>query len=198
MNRVPITVVLSTIIGFSLGVALGVTTAGAQNAYDCSDFGSRSEAQAYYEDDLSDPNFLDGDYDGVACESGTNDGFLPVQRVGTEPGDSFLEVQNASETGTGGSTSAYDLTDQDDTGAVTGGSSVRLIPSVDKRDGYDGPDASAYDEARYEECSDSEIEYASSCSSDDQGLSAFWWIVFAVVGGIVTVVWLVNEDSGRP
>jgi micrococcal nuclease len=35
---------------------------------DCSDFNSQTEAQEVLEDDPSDPNGLDGDSDGVACE----------------------------------------------------------------------------------------------------------------------------------
>jgi micrococcal nuclease len=35
---------------------------------DCSDFDSQPEAQEVLEDDPSDPNGLDGDYDGQACE----------------------------------------------------------------------------------------------------------------------------------
>ncbi|GAA5109543.1 excalibur calcium-binding domain-containing protein [Haloechinothrix salitolerans] len=37
--------------------------------YDCSDFATQEEAQAEYEKDPSDPSNLDGDNDGVACES---------------------------------------------------------------------------------------------------------------------------------
>jgi micrococcal nuclease len=36
---------------------------------DCSDFASQTEAQEVLEDDPSDPNGLDGDSDGVACET---------------------------------------------------------------------------------------------------------------------------------
>ena len=42
------------------------TTAGDQ---DCADFATQPEAQAVLEQDPSDPNGLDGDGDGVACES---------------------------------------------------------------------------------------------------------------------------------
>jgi hypothetical protein len=40
-------------------------------AYDCEDFSSQGEAQAFYEENggpWSDPYFLDEDNDGVACE----------------------------------------------------------------------------------------------------------------------------------
>lgn len=39
------------------------------NYYNCDDFSSQEEAQAVYEEDTSDPNYLDGDDDGVACEA---------------------------------------------------------------------------------------------------------------------------------
>src|SRR5215204_1520547 len=35
---------------------------------DCADFGSQEDAQTVYDQDPSDPNGLDGDGDGVACE----------------------------------------------------------------------------------------------------------------------------------
>jgi hypothetical protein len=40
----------------------------AANIYNCSDFSTQEEAQAVYDEDTSDPNYLDGDDDGVACE----------------------------------------------------------------------------------------------------------------------------------
>ena len=39
------------------------------NEYNCSDFETQSEAQAVLERDPSDPNYLDGEGDGIACES---------------------------------------------------------------------------------------------------------------------------------
>lgn len=44
-------------------------TSHAYNYYNCSDFDTQEEAQAVLEEDYSDPNYLDGDDDGVACES---------------------------------------------------------------------------------------------------------------------------------
>lgn len=37
--------------------------------YDCSDFSSHREAQEFYESDTFDRHNLDGDEDGIACES---------------------------------------------------------------------------------------------------------------------------------
>lgn len=44
-------------------------TAVAQGDLNCDDFATQEEAQAEYERDPSDPHNLDGDNDGVACES---------------------------------------------------------------------------------------------------------------------------------
>jgi hypothetical protein len=52
---------------FSL-VTLKASAYGS-NEYNCSDFSTQEEAQAVYDQDTSDPNHLDGDYDGIACES---------------------------------------------------------------------------------------------------------------------------------
>jgi hypothetical protein len=37
--------------------------------YACEDFATWEEAQGFYESDLSDPSFLDDDFDGIACET---------------------------------------------------------------------------------------------------------------------------------
>lgn len=42
--------------------------ASAQDDLNCSDFSSQPEAQAVLDADPSDPNRLDGDNDGIACE----------------------------------------------------------------------------------------------------------------------------------
>jgi micrococcal nuclease len=41
---------------------------GADSNLDCGSFGTHEEAQRVFEQDLSDPHYLDGDGDGVACE----------------------------------------------------------------------------------------------------------------------------------
>ena len=40
-----------------------------ENYYNCDDFSSQEEAQGEYESEYGDPNYLDGEDDGVACES---------------------------------------------------------------------------------------------------------------------------------
>ncbi|NCO10430.1 excalibur calcium-binding domain-containing protein [Candidatus Saccharibacteria bacterium] len=55
------------ILVLSLGL---VGPAGAYgNYYNCDDFSTQEEAQEVYEDDYSDPHYLDGDDDGIACEA---------------------------------------------------------------------------------------------------------------------------------
>ena len=44
---------------------------------DCSDFSTQSQAQAEYNSDPSDPNRLDRDGDGIACESAGGNGLAP-------------------------------------------------------------------------------------------------------------------------
>ena len=58
---------------------------GAQIDLDCADFSSQEEAQAAYRTDRSDPNGLDADDDGEACEDfdyGTN---AAAQQYDDEP-----------------------------------------------------------------------------------------------------------------
>ena len=62
----------SIIIFSALVVPLFFSTnvrAYGQNIYNCSDFSYQEDAQSVYNQDTSDPNRLDGDGDGIACES---------------------------------------------------------------------------------------------------------------------------------
>jgi micrococcal nuclease len=63
---------------------------------DCSDFDSQPEAQEVLEDDPSDPNGLDGDYDGVACEE------LPGGGSSASASASASSSPSASPSGNGG------------------------------------------------------------------------------------------------
>ena len=57
-----------TVLAVAAGMAL--TTAGPAWAVerDCADFASQADAQAALEADPTDPEMLDADHDGVACE----------------------------------------------------------------------------------------------------------------------------------
>jgi excalibur calcium-binding domain-containing protein len=55
-------------VGFAFVVAPAPMALAAQDK-DCADFATQAEAQAVLDADRSDPHQLDGDNDGVACES---------------------------------------------------------------------------------------------------------------------------------
>ncbi len=59
---------LSATIGMVLLVASPAFAQPGADVYNCEDFGSQEEAQLVYNFDFSDPNGLDADGDGVACE----------------------------------------------------------------------------------------------------------------------------------
>lgn len=58
----------SALLAGALTLLVGAPGAGAQDALNCSDFATQPDAQAELNADPSDPNGLDGDNDGVACE----------------------------------------------------------------------------------------------------------------------------------
>ena len=50
-------------------LAASPTVAATGADYDCPDFQTQSQAQAVYDQDPSDPNRLDADNDGIACDA---------------------------------------------------------------------------------------------------------------------------------
>lgn len=94
----------------------GMTIPAKAQGLNCGDFGSQQEAQAVLDADPSDPNGLDGDYDGVACESlapgGTDPDPVeepvtdpdPVEEPVTDPDpaqEAIIAADSAEEPGTG-------------------------------------------------------------------------------------------------
>jgi Excalibur calcium-binding domain len=61
-------------------ISLIASAAFAQEDLNCEDFTYQEEAQAVFDQDPSDPNGLDADNDGIACES-----FPPRPPEGTTP-----------------------------------------------------------------------------------------------------------------
>lgn len=75
-----------------LVAAMTANVAVAQDDLDCADFGSQAEAQQVLRQDPSDPNNLDGEDDGVACETfgypeGAATDLVPVQPAVSPTGD---------------------------------------------------------------------------------------------------------------
>ncbi len=81
-----------------VGLLLVPATAFAQSGdRDCGDFDSQEAAQAAYDADPSDPNDLDGDDDGQACENFDYSG-----AGAAETGTSRVPTPSRVETGAGG------------------------------------------------------------------------------------------------
>ena len=93
MRRIALLLAAAIVLAFTAAPA-----AFAQaNDQDCTDFASQAEAQAHLEADPSDPDNLDADDDGQACESfdygATDSGAIP------QPGDGdSLPFTGPSET----------------------------------------------------------------------------------------------------
>lgn len=80
------------VVASGLAVAASILAAPAAVAagdLDCSDFTTQSQAQTVYDSNPSDPNDLDRDGDGIACESAGGNGvssFAPQEGVETGAG----------------------------------------------------------------------------------------------------------------
>jgi hypothetical protein len=70
-------------------------SAAQADRYNCSDFSSQADAQDVLDSDRSDPNGLDNDNDGEACESLTSDGSA-VEQQDDESGDAYYENCDAA------------------------------------------------------------------------------------------------------
>jgi hypothetical protein len=77
----------ATVVFAGLTVPLAGSAMAADQ--DCSDFATQAQAQAVYNADPSDPNHLDADHDGVACEtlSGGTESVVTTPVGGVPAGD---------------------------------------------------------------------------------------------------------------
>jgi hypothetical protein len=66
-------------VSFSVGPGAGAALAAGADVHDCGDFEYQEDAQDVYDADPSDPNRLDADDDGLACET------LPRPRTRARP-----------------------------------------------------------------------------------------------------------------
>ncbi|MCH8849596.1 MAG: excalibur calcium-binding domain-containing protein, partial [Chloroflexi bacterium] len=69
------------VLALAAGLVAMTQMASAQDIYNCDDFTYQEEAQDVLDADPSDPNGLDGDNDGVACQD------LPHRPAGDGDGD---------------------------------------------------------------------------------------------------------------
>jgi Excalibur calcium-binding domain len=92
--------------------------AAAQDTLNCSDFTFQEDAQAEFDRDPSDPNNLDADNDGIACED------LPSRGNGTTTTTGTTGTSTTGTTGTTGRTTGTTGTTGAPTGTTTGGSTT--------------------------------------------------------------------------
>ncbi|GAA4795842.1 hypothetical protein GCM10023200_34880 [Actinomycetospora chlora] len=82
-----------------VGPGTGMAFAAGNDVYNCGDFDYQEDAQAVLDQDSSDPNRLDGDSDGVACQN------LPHRPSSTSP-ISDVDLGGGSSSTSGGSSSS--------------------------------------------------------------------------------------------
>jgi hypothetical protein len=100
------------------------TQAYGANTYNCSDFSTQEEAQDEYDSDTSDPNYLDGDNDGIACES-LPSGSASDDSVSDPSVDDTSDDSDSSSAVDAASTDPADTSDDD--GTSWGGWVVGII-----------------------------------------------------------------------
>ena len=116
---------LLLVIGGLLSIYLffiAVGSARAQNDLDCSDFNTQEEAQAELDKDSSDPNNLDGDNDGIACENLPHSDGGGENTVGENTGDNEPTVVNRQQNNSSGVSSHSSASGSS---AVAGGASAQ-------------------------------------------------------------------------
>ena len=69
-------------------LALYAVPVAAQDDQNCDDFGSQAEAQLHFRADPSDPDGLDGDNDGIACEDNPAPYSCEYENICTSPSPS--------------------------------------------------------------------------------------------------------------
>jgi hypothetical protein len=95
-----------TVLALAAGMA--VTTAGPAWAVerDCADFASQADAQAALEADPTDPEMLDADHDGLACE---DHAYTPTGGTGGSSGEQIPTAPVGGVATGDGSTAGTDV-----------------------------------------------------------------------------------------
>jgi hypothetical protein len=101
--------------------------AAAQDVFNCSDFTYQEDAQAVFDRDPSDPNNLDADNDGIACENLPSGGNGTTITTGTTTGTSTTLGTPSTTTGT---TTGTTGTTTGTTGAPRAGTTTGSITRV--------------------------------------------------------------------
>ncbi|MGW3095184.1 excalibur calcium-binding domain-containing protein [Streptomyces sp. NPDC001102] len=93
----------TTALALLATVGPAAAVAHAQNNFNCSDFVFQEDAQAVFNSDPSDPNRLDADNDGIACED------LPHRPAATATAAATAVPRRGVNAGLGGSTGPADF-----------------------------------------------------------------------------------------
>lgn len=104
----------------------------AQNQFNCPDFATQEQAQAVLDQDSSDPNRLDANSDGVACEDLPSGAGQQQSMMEEQPQQPMMETTTMTETTVMGEPTMMGGTTQPlpkSGGPVVGGPSV-LLPAA--------------------------------------------------------------------
>lgn len=112
-------VLVITLVSFAPGL-LAVPTY-AYNEYNCDDFSTQEEAQDEYDSSLYDDNYLDGDDDGVGCETLPSASSYEYETPDYDPPEGGAFERSTSSVDTASSASGNSL-------ATTSGSSDSGTP----------------------------------------------------------------------
>ena len=147
------------------GVGNG-STGGGPDEYDCGDFDSRAEAQRILEGEPSDPAGLDGDGDGVACESLPGNGAAITGTTPTATTTATVTTPTEVNTETPTATITATPTVEPTTGEPDAGDDLPPLS-----EGSDDPcDCGDFDsQARAQEYYDDEPGDLSGLDADDDG-----------------------------
>ena len=114
----------------ALAVLTVAPTAMAQTEgvpQNCDDFASQADAQAFYNSDPSDPEGLDADDDGIACEDSTGGGAMMDESPSPSPSPSASPTSSATSSASASATSSATASASAPALPETGGSSA-LVP----------------------------------------------------------------------
>jgi hypothetical protein len=114
MKRITGTLAVATLLVASAVPAMAQQRgpSGADGSYNCADFDTQEEAQEFFEEQggpENDPNRLDADNDGIACEGLPGGPTEATTETGADPGTEAAEDEDAAaEDDAGGDAPAED------------------------------------------------------------------------------------------
>lgn len=132
---------------FLYAISLGFLIAGVSGSalaakspldiYNCSDFRYQEGAQSVFDDDPSDPNRLDGDNDGIACEGLPS---MPASAAGAAEDHGPAKNENPSDVGDPINAVSGNMYTLDEDLNIPGrGLPLQFARTYNSQSGYSGP-----------------------------------------------------------